>query len=225
MLRRKIEFLPQHLLVVWLWMNMQSLSNESFKKITFSSWKYWSCKWKLQYYKPWRRKVSRMICYLNNESNAIILTIPSLPIMQVAWLWTCSSETNFGKVKANVVLSLGNNVCSSKRGYEILCGFFCHRKHRTLKIKLWFQKTSHLDQWITFCSCNMECSSQRDSNVIIHAVSQPTSTAGLHNAYKCEKKRIQKTHLLPFSWVLTFLCSIRRANLASSSKNFWIYSQ
>lgn len=40
---------------------------------------------------------------------------------------------------------------------------------------------------------------ERDSNVIIHAVSQPTSTASLHNAYKCEKKkRIQKNHLLPF---------------------------
>lgn len=39
---------------------------------------------------------------------------------------------------------------------------------------------------------------ETDSNVIIHAVSQPTSTAGLHNAYKCNKKKNTKKPLASF---------------------------
>lgn len=63
--------------------------------------------------------------------------------------------------------------------------------------------------------------------VLFTLPTKPLKLKNLCSTTSVIQKKPTKNHLLPFfpPWVLTFLCSIRRANLASSSKNFWIYSQ
>lgn len=135
-----------------------------------------------------------MLCYTNNGVqcyNTNNYKSTGSWTMQVAGLWAHSLEKSFEKVKTDFVLSRETSIF--QRGVmKYYVASFTIGNQELWKSKVWFQKTSHLGQWVTFCSYNGEGSSGRDSNVIIHAVSQPTSTAGLHNAYKCEKKRIQK---------------------------------